>query len=81
MILLVKAKRLKVGKYKVIAVRNKENSSTACCVVGQVVPSILKGLVPSMSGSKIRNYSNNNTPSSSYPRRIESSTKPPQENC
>jgi len=79
MILLAKAKRLKVGKYEVTAVTNKERNSTACCVVGQVVPSILKDLVPSMSGSKIRNYSNNNTPSSSssYPRRLESSTQPP----
>jgi len=80
MILLAKAKRLKVGKYEVTAVRNKEHNNTACCVVGQVVPCILKDLVPSTSGSKIRNYSSNKTPSSSsssYPRKLESSTKPP----
>jgi hypothetical protein len=78
MILLAKAKRLKVGKYEVTAaVRNKEHNSTACCVDGQVVPSILKDLVPSTSGSRIRNYSNNNTPSSSYPRRLEFSTQLP----
>jgi hypothetical protein len=77
MILLAKAKRLKAGEYEVIAVTNEERNSTARCVVGQVVPSILKDLVPSTSGSKIRNYSNNNIPSSSYPRRQESSTQPP----
>jgi hypothetical protein len=50
MILLEKAKRLKVGKYESTAVRNKEHNTTACCVVGQVVPCIVKDLVPSTSG-------------------------------